>query len=223
MSSESERHSRVLIGERHALNVYLEALLREIPEDLPGEIPVAVPAPATVTPVPAPVASEQVAPRWGDGAFQAMLFKVCGLTLAVPLVELSGIQVWQAGKVTPLPNHVEWFLGLTPYRGRSVPVIDTAQLVLPENRRQVLAAPADRLQRVVFIDDGRWGLACDEVAEVLTLQPDQVRWRTSRTTRRWLAGTVIEHMCALIDPPAFAQMLATGIEDAGLESLEENA
>jgi len=50
---------------------------------------------------------------------------------------------------------------------------------------------------------------------VLRLTPDQVRWRTERTRRRWLAGTVIEHMCALIDPPAFAEMLRTsGAADA---------
>jgi purine-binding chemotaxis protein CheW len=101
------------------------------------------------------------------------------------------------------------------YRERSVPVIDTAQLVLPEDRLQRLVGePQDRITRIVFIDEGRWGLACDQVDEVISLTQEQVRWRTSRTMRRWLAGTVIDHMCAIIDPPAFAEMLATGLEDA---------
>jgi purine-binding chemotaxis protein CheW len=77
---------------------------------------------------------------------------------------------------------------------------------------------------VVFIADGTWGLACDELAQVVTLRPDEVRWRTSRTRRRWLAGTVIEHMCALLDPPVFADVLASGLEDmpdSGMQDEDE--
>jgi len=143
-----------------------------------------------------------------------MLFKVAGLTLAVPLVELSGVQEWEPEAVTPMPGHADWYLGLMDYRGHSVPVVDTSHLVLPADRQDQVPAPEERLGRVVFIGDGSWGLACDEVDEVITLGPDQVRWRTSRTRRQWLAGTVVDHMCALLDPPAFAHMLATGLEDA---------
>jgi purine-binding chemotaxis protein CheW len=218
--------AQALVDERNALQVYFDALLREIPDELP-EAPASIetPAPTAVvaTPVapavaPAAAAVPAEIPSWGQSRFQAMLFKVGGLTLAVPLVELSGVQEWGAHKVTPLPNHVPWFLGLTRYRERSAPVIDTARLVLPDERRKLLdSMPSDRLTRIVFIDEGRWGLACDEVAEVVNLQTDQVRWRTTRTSRGWLAGTVIEHMCALIDPSAFARMLNSGIEEAGLE------
>jgi purine-binding chemotaxis protein CheW len=211
----------VLVEERKALQVYFEALLRDIPDEpvevAPVETPVAVPA-AVVEVAPAPAPAPTELPAWGESRFQAMLFKVAGLTLAVPLIELSGVQEWGAHKVTPLPGHVLWFLGLTLYRDHNVPVIDTAQLVLPEERRQRLTgSPEERLTRIVFIGEGRWGLACDEVAQVISLEPGQVRWRTQRTSRAWLAGTVIEHMCALIDPSAFAQMLATGVEEAGLE------
>jgi purine-binding chemotaxis protein CheW len=211
----------VLVEERNALQVYFEALLRDIPDELvevaPVETPVAAPA-AVVAVAPAPAPAPTELPAWGQSRFQAMLFKVAGLTLAVPLIELSGVQEWGAHKVTPLPGHVHWFLGLTLYRDHNVPVVDTAQLVLPEERRlRLTGSPEERLTRIVFIGEGHWGLACDEVAEVISLEPGQVRWRTQRTSRAWLAGTVIEHMCALIDPSAFAQMLATGVEEAGLE------
>ncbi len=163
---------------------------------------------------PVAPASSSTRPEWGEATFQALLFKVAGLTLAVPLVELSGIQEWDAEQVTPMPGHAPWYLGLMQYRDNSVPVVDTAHLVLPPDRMARLQSSAgERLGRVVFIDDGRWGLGCDAVAEVITLEPEQVSWRTSRAKRRWLAGTVIEQMCALIDPPAFAEMLATGIAD----------
>lgn len=221
-----------LIEQKQALSAYFDALLREegAPESSetalaeasqqtpvvapPVVAPVAIPEVETAQQAPAPVAVDEGYPDWADNTFQALLFRAGGLTLAVPLVELHGIQVWHGEKITPMPGHVEWYLGLMTYRERSVPIVDTAHLVLPEERLQRLEAdPSSRVTRIVFIDNGRWGLACDQVDEVLTLTREQVRWRTSRTKRRWLAGTVIEHMCAIIDPPAFAEMLATGVED----------
>ena len=70
-----------------------------------------------------------------------------------------------------------------------------------------------RLHRCWDALNGTWGLACDSVGEVIDLSMEQVKWRSSRSKRRWLAGTVLEHMCAIIDPPAFAEMLKTGIAD----------
>ena len=216
-----ERDPQTLVDQKQALDVYLRALLQEPEVPLQEEAPAAAPTETETreeAPVEAPAPEAEagaadVIPEWGRERFQAMLFKVAGLTLAVPLAELSGVQEWDPEAVTPMPGHAEWYLGLIDYRGHSVPVVDTCHLVLPEDRRGKVAGPAERVQRVVFIGDGRWGLACDEVNDVITLAPDQVRWRTSRTRRRWLAGTVIDHMCALLDPPAFAQMLATGMED----------
>ncbi len=172
-------------------------------------------------PTPPPVESRSEIPVWGQSRFQVMLFRVAGLTLAVPLVELSGVQEWSEDRLTPMPGHTEWYLGLVSYRNRRVPVIDTALFVLPENRKAyALESQRQRLKRIVYIDESRWGLACDEVNEVITLNPDQIRWRSNRTSRRWLSGTVIEKMCALIDPPTFAQMLSQGVP-AGDRSDEE--
>ncbi len=208
---QEKRHT--LVAEKDALSVYFEALLREAPLELEQPVAVEVSAPA-IEPAPPPLVITEGRPAWGEETFQALLFKVSGLTLAVPLVELSGVQEWHPERVTPLPGHVPWYLGLIQYRERNVPVVDTAQLVMPEDRQGKLPPWQERLRHVVFIGDGSWGLACDELAEVVTLQPDAVRWRTSRTKRRWLAGTVIDHMCALLDPPVFADVLATGLEDA---------
>lgn len=230
MSGDSRRQLETLVDQKDALSVYFDALLREAPPvEEPAPAPVQTPAPVT-TPVetPAVVAATyddaapqpaDVRPAWGEGRFQAMLFKVAGLTLAVPLSELHGIRECDQEKVTSMPGHVAWYLGLMTYRGRQVPVIDTAQLVLPDERRSALTEdPFERIERVVFIGDGGWGLGCDQVNEVISLEPDEVRWRTERTRRRWLAGTVIKHMCALLDPGAFAQMLAAGARDMALQT-----
>ena len=150
-------------------------------------------------------------PEWANEPFQVMLFNVAGLSLAVPLVELNGVVEW-TGEVTEMPGHSAFYMGLMTHLDKSIPVVDTARLVLPAEKLGELAGddPKDRVKRVVLIDEHRWGLACDEVNEVITLEPDQVRWRSSRTKRAWLAGTVVEHMCALVDGKAFSAMLEDG-------------
>ncbi len=230
-----------VVDQDEALSAYFEALLNDEPQQQSlTEEPMAevvpepmleapVIAPPMVVPLDVPDEVEQAVeppllvrtdgmPDWAEHEFQALLFTTSGLTLAVPLSELSGIQVWHGEKVTPMPGHIGWYLGLMQYRDRSVPIIDTSQLVLPEERLARLSGePRERIQRIVFIDGGQWGLACDSVDQVITLSHEQVKWRSSRTKRRWLAGTVIEHMCAIIDPPAFADMLATGMGDSPSE------
>lgn len=150
-------------------------------------------------------------PDWHNEPFQALLFKVAGLTLAVPLAELNGVVEW-TDAVTEMPGHADFYMGILQHLGESVAVIDTARLVFPRDKLVTLAGdnPRERVKRIVLIGDGKWGLACDEVDEVITLQPDDVRWRTNRTTRYWLLGTVIEHMCALLDVAGFERMLVEG-------------
>ena len=248
--SADNRSNRGVVDQKDALSVYFEALLREQSEEsaLPTAEPQVELAPVLAPPVIAvPIIPEVVtdtpnvteiaveieaevvakptdgSPEWAAEPFQALLFKVAGLTLAVPLVELSGVQEWRDGAVTPMLGKIEWYLGLMQYRERQVPVVDTAQLVLPPDRlANLVTDDTERLGHVVFIQDGTWGLACDSVEDVIDLSHDEVKWRSSRSKRRWLAGTVLEHMCAIIDPPAFAEMLRTGLVDMPDENETDN-
>jgi len=225
----AENSTKTLLDEGIALSMFLDTLLRE-PQPEPREAPPAAQAPVlevvpTVTPAAPPVevahpaAEVEVAaeasvdndrPAWAQETFQALLFKAGGLRLAVPLAELHGIVEWH-DDITPMPGHADFYLGLLQHQDKTVPVIDTARFVLPADRLAKLAPDvAERITRIVLIDEARWGLACDEVERVVNLEPDQVRWRSAQTSRRWLAGTVVEHMCALLDGAAFAQLLARG-------------
>jgi len=223
----------VLVDEKLALSLFLDSLLRE-----PVEAPVVETETVTEEPVPAPVTVIEEAPApivvtaepvtsvveesaleeeatgagadWSD-EFQVMLFKVAGLTLAVPLDGLNGVVEWK-NDLAEMPGHAEFYLGILQHLGQRIPVVETASLVFPPEKLKSLAVaePLDRITRIVLIDEGRWGLAVDSVEEVITLQHDKVRWRSERTQRKWLLGTVIEHMCALIDPHAFAEKLTSG-------------
>lgn len=144
--------------------------------------------------------------------FQALMFKVAGLSLAVRLVELSGVLEWDESKLTEMPGHSPFYMGVIQYLGKSIPIVDTARLVFPADKLKALSAdkPYERVKRIVLIDDGKWGLACDEIAEVVELTADSVKWRENRSQRKWMAGTVIKHMCALVDASGFSEMLGDG-------------
>ena len=144
-------------------------------------------------------------PYWAQDRFECLLFSVAGLKLAVPLVCLGGIHaIHERDKITPLPGMPDWLVGLLPTAQGNVRVVDTARWVMPERN---IADYAEQMQYVIRINDSDWGLSCDGVDKSITLRPDEVRWRTSRSKRPWLAGTLIEHMCALLDVDACKRLL----------------
>lgn len=159
-------------------------------------------------------------PAWAQERFECLLFNVKGLTLAVPLVELGGI-IKIEDEPTPLFSQPSWFLGLIRSNNMNVAMVDTAQWVMP---KALIDKHTEPYELIIRIHESHWGLACNAVDKSITLEPEQVRWRSSVTRRPWLAGTVIEHMCALIDVAAFDRLLQEGhgdLQPANLTSLKE--
>ncbi|SEI46088.1 purine-binding chemotaxis protein CheW [Allopseudospirillum japonicum] len=181
-------------------------------EEALQEVAVAPPAP--------PRGWQDGRPTWAQSRFECLLFKVKGLTLAVPLVELGGIHKITKDP-TPLFGQPKWFIGLLRTSQHNIRLVDTAQWVLPEHITRRITTP---YTFAISIHNSEWGLACNEVAQAISLVPEQVRWRTQLGRRPWLAGTVIEHMCALIDVAAFDRLLEEGhgeLEPANLNALDK--
>jgi len=146
-------------------------------------------------------------PDWAETRFQCLLFKVSGLSLAVPLVKLNSVIPWD-DNITETPNQTDWYLGLVQHLKNQIKVIDTALLVMPENRRTSLENDTEnRLSHILLVDDYKWGLACSSIGDVIWLSKDEVKWRKNKTSRAWLSGTSLEHLCAIMDTEVFAQML----------------
>lgn len=219
----NEKDKNILVDQQFALDNYLDSLLAEATE------PEAEAKEAVVVDLrPAPVVIEEVSksqetqreiseasasvesgvPEWAAERFQCLIFSVSGLKLAVPLVRLNGILTW-TDEMSAMPGHSDHFLGLLNNHGDNVKIIDPAMLVMPEDRIPPPVGAEGRPMpgSIILIDDKRWGLACDFVSETIELEPDEIKWRSARGTRLWLAGTVIEHMCALIDVDEFARIL----------------
>ncbi|GLR63900.1 chemotaxis protein CheW [Marinospirillum insulare] len=186
-------------------------------QEVPAATPVAAETPAAGQP-PSPPGWKDGRPVWAQERFECLLFKVKGLTLAVPLVELGGI-IKIDKEPTPLFGQPSWFLGMLRNNNMNVSMVDTAQWVLPP---ALIEKNQDPYQLIIRIHNSTWGLACNEVDRSISLEPEQVRWRTTLGKRPWLAGTVIEHMCALIDVAAFDRLLKEGhghLEPANLTAL----
>ncbi|WP_095080124.1 CheW domain-containing protein [Pseudomonas sp. Irchel s3h17] len=146
-------------------------------------------------------------PSWAAEPFECLLFDVAGLTLAVPLVCLGSIYPLAGHELTPLFGQPEWFLGILPSQAGNLKVLDTARWVMPDRYRDDFR---QGLQYVISVQGYEWGLAVHQVSRSLRLNPNEIKWRSHRGQRPWLAGTVIEHMCALLDVAALAELIASG-------------
>jgi purine-binding chemotaxis protein CheW len=113
-----------------------------------------------------------------------------------------------AGKeLTPLFGQPDWFLGILPSQSGNLKVLDTARWVMPERYRDDYR---EGLQYVISVQGYEWGLAVHQVSRSVRLDPSEVKWRSQRQQRPWLAGTVIEQMCALLDVSALAGLIDSG-------------
>jgi len=208
-----------------ALYAYLDALLQEIPRQQPQLVNL-VTTPETIEPetiepetitgtdnTEASIDSPKAdVPDWARPGFQSLMFSVTGLHLSVPLDKLNGVIPWNSDNIVPMPGHSENFLGLLRHLDQNVKVIDLARLVVPQSGGSSIVPAAERIKHILLIDDGRWGLACDSIKEILVLEAEDVRWRTTAGKRSWLAGTIIDKLCALLELDALVKLLETGKE-----------
>ncbi len=143
-------------------------------------------------------------PAWAQTRFDCLLFKVDGLSLAVPMVLLGTIHPLDRD-LTPLFGQPDWFMGLYPVTDkRNIRVVETARLVMPERYRE---EAKKSLRYAIGIHGCNWALAAHEVVGSVTLSPEDVKWRRGRSRRPWLAGTVVDRMCALLDLQALESTL----------------
>lgn len=162
-----------------ALNHYLDSLLTYSPE-MTTSTPIAV----------EPEVQSTVTPPLAGGSLKCFVFTVAGLKLALPLARVTEIVDFaecRGGRVSPS------VLGSLVYDERNVPVLDSARIILPESN----VTPS--YQWLVIVDHGSYALACDSVQASMEVAHDAVRWRTQNTKRRWLAGTLLQQRCALLD------------------------
>lgn len=142
-------------------------------------------------------------PEWAQNRFECLLFQVGGLKLAVPLVTLGAIHQIDR-KFHHLPGQHDWFIGILQTNVGNIKVLDTALCVMPEKYDPSMR---DDIKYVITLHGFEWGISCHEILRSITLEPEDVKWRTQRGKRPWLAGTVVDQMCALLDTAGFHHVI----------------
>lgn len=138
---------------------------------------------------------EQLLKQFLNESFSVLLFKVNGMTLAIPLVELGGIL--KLDKISPIVGKPAWFLGVFSKGSENFHCIDTALWVMPEKQNET----NEDLQYkyALRLNKSSYVLCCDSITTTVELHKDDIKWRTSDDKRPWLSGLLKEEMCALID------------------------
>ena len=83
-------------------------------------------------------------------------------------------------------------------------IVDTAKLVMPERYDNNMVS---NYRQVLLIRDMDWCFAVDSIGGEMDINVSEVRWRSQHTRREWLAGTIIEKMCAIVDVDALHRLL----------------
>jgi len=181
--------------QRLALNTYLESLLSSSVEisSMPLVTPTA--SPESIFPVarrsaPQVDTSELASAPLTGTRLKCFVFTVAGLKLALPLARVTEIVDFAECSGAAVPPLV---LGSVVHEGHNVPVLDSARIILPDSNM------TPSYQWLVIVDHGSYALACDSVDPSMEVAHDAVRWRTHLTKRRWLAGTLLQQRCALLD------------------------
>ena len=143
------------------------------------------------------------APVWAQQPFDVLLFNVCGLKLAVPMEALGRI-IKVEHETSQLIGRPDWFMGAYNEQEHHFYVVDTAKYIMPEKGFDQATTGFEYL---IQLQRSKWTLACQAVHTTIRLEPEQVKWRSNHSSRQWLAGTVIEHMCALITVDSLIELL----------------
>lgn len=206
----------------NALKSYLDTLLLEIDTIPDKSVKVKEPPPVAdiiveeqteVTQLSEPELAESVQiqpqqasglPDWVENEFQVLLFKVNGITMGIPLNALKGILNY-SGEASQLPGQPVWSLGVVLNREEKVVVIDSARLLMPE---RLTVDDRVKPQQLLIIGEGDRALAVDSICNTLSIEKDEVRWRSGVPNKPWYAGIIIQELSVLLDVDGVLGLLA---------------
>jgi purine-binding chemotaxis protein CheW len=146
----------------------------------------------------------RIMPDWARRGFAGLLFEVAGLKMAAPLHALGGISLIE-DRLQLVVGQADWFMGLLRWNGRNLRVVDTARFVMPERLDD--NAHRSAYQSVIVLGDSHWALAVDCADESVNLKAEEIRWKYLTGNRPWLAGTLLQRLCALLDVDNLLSML----------------
>lgn len=168
---------------------------------------------ATVANVASVEPTQEVESGWKnievEKEFQALFFELSGLTFAVPLKDLGGIN-YIDDSMNTLFGKPDWFSGVITHNKSMFNIVDTAKWISTGESAETL-----NYSHFIVLGSTQWGLSCEKLLGTETLVHSQIKWRKSEGKRPWLAGMVKEKMCALIHATELVKLLNNGMNIHG--------
>ncbi|NNE64089.1 MAG: chemotaxis protein CheW [Gammaproteobacteria bacterium] len=121
---------------------------------------------------------------------QCLMFKVGSNMLSIPLTELNSVVEWQH-KLNRPPGEPDWMLGILRHRNNNVRVINSAAILQIQREEEISCG------FVLVLGDERWGISCDQIDKVITLNYADVQWHKNQTNRIAL-GTIRSSLSTLL-------------------------
>lgn len=133
---------------------------------------------------------------------QCLMFKVGENLMSLPLIELHSVIEWQEN-LTRLPNEPDWMLGILKYRDNNVNVADGAGIL--QIKRDRGRKPA----HILVLGDEKWGLTCDQIDKVVTIDYDDVQWN-QRNPNSVTLGIIRSSLSSLLNSKSIIANLQLG-------------
>lgn len=140
--------------------------------------------------------------------FMGQLFKAAGVKLALPVSSFSHVLACP-DRLLPCDKSNHYLFCNVQDNDRLIEVVDLTRIVIPANRLANDKSPTEYIQpsNIIVLQNGISGIACDELLEMIKVDPDSVCWRDSLSERKWLAGTVKSDGYAILDVNGILQLL----------------
>jgi len=148
-------------------------------------------------------ASQEAMPAPGGAGqrLEALLVEAGGVAFALPQAAVEAVLPAPGRLARPPRGAPAWLLGRLVRGGTRIPVADLAAALLPKGR-----AGAGARGWLVLLAGG-WALACERVADPVSLGRGQVRWRRPDGGRPWLAGVAAAPAALVVNPTRLAAWL----------------
>jgi purine-binding chemotaxis protein CheW len=133
---------------------------------------------------------------------QFLMFKVGDNLLSMPLIKMSNVINW-TDSLTRLPNEPDWVHGILQHRDNKVRIVDSPAIL------QIGQHNAEKPSNILILEGESWGITCDAIENVITLEYDDIQWNLSAGNQMTL-GTIRDSLASLLSPRGIIERLQSG-------------
>lgn len=147
----------------------------------------------------------ELVPDYASDRFTMMAFRVNNMKMLVSVTELLNVKKAE-GKLQGLPGRPEWLYQYQKPEGGTGFIAHGGALCASDGETCSLEQDISN-KYIVWMLNGRFGVLCDDVQEMVDINKRQVAWRGSKAHRPWCAGTIRSMKAVLLDAESLWQMI----------------